>query len=564
VKKSAHNQAALDGMWRPRSRAGPPCGYSFRGATCSRRGAHHCVPRADRACFFFAEVLVHTKGRFARQAFVLDGWQEWEIVRPLFGEVVWSPEWGCYIRRFRVAYICVARKNGKSELAAGIVLFLLVADDEEAAEVYGAAKDTKQAGKVGEVVVRMMQLSPVLSARLKYNKNNRRVYDVRTASYYEVIPSDAEGELGANPHGAVIDEVLSQPDGSLWDALRTATGTRTQPLMLLVTTETNEPESFGASTIDEAERIQADPRRQPEAFAFVRKTPLEADPWDEKGWAWANPALGSFLSVAALRMEALEALNEPAKENAFRQFRLNQRQQQASRWMPMVAYDACGGMASAEPSLAGRLAHGGLDLSATSDLTALAWWLPGRGEGEPAEVLWRFWVPEAQVDWLDRRTSGRFGLWVREGFVRATEGDVVDYEAVHRQIQADAALLDVRSIGLDRWNAQATSNWLEEQGLPRRIVPQTYAGTSGALKELMRLTQDRAWQHGGNPVARWCFDAVEVKRDDRENIRTKKPDRAKDGRRIDAVDAVVMALEGCQSYTVEEEPPQRSRRPVSF
>lgn len=536
------------------------CGHTFRGKTCAKRGAHYCEPRADRPVAFFAELLVHTKGPWARKAFVLDWWQEHWIIRPVFGEVVWSAEWGRYVRRYRVVYIVLARKNGKSELAAGIVLFLLVADDEEGAEVYGAAKDTKQAGKVGQVVERMRQLSPVLSKRLGYNKNERRVYDPQTSSYYEVITSDAVGELGHNPHGFVLDEVLSQPDGSLWDALRTATGTRPQPLMLLVTTETDEPEGFGASTIDEAERIQADPKRDESAFALVLKTPLDADPFDEANWFHASPALGSFLSLDSFRSEARTARNEPAKENAFRQFKLNQRVSQASRWMPLHVYDKCGGAMVDEELFLGRQCHGGLDLSATSDLTALAWWFPG----DVATVMWRFWVPDAKVAFLDKHTAGRFSVWVREGFVTATEGDVVDYGKVHSQITADAQRFNVRSIGFDRWNAQATSNWLEEQQLPRRVVPQTYQGTSGALKELMRLTQQRSWNHQGNPVARWCFDAVEVKRDDRDNIRTKKPDRQKDGKRIDAVDAVVMALEGWMAELEVQEAPARSRVPVSF
>jgi phage terminase large subunit-like protein len=159
--------------WRPEGR-GPECRYAFRGQPCPESGAHYCAPRADRVVAFFAELLRHTKGPYARTAFLLASWEEHEIVRPLFGEVVWSVEWGCYVRRYRVAYIIMARKNGKSELAAGILLYLLVGDDEQAAEVYSAAKDTKQAGKVFEPALRMVQLSPALSARLRYYKHARR------------------------------------------------------------------------------------------------------------------------------------------------------------------------------------------------------------------------------------------------------------------------------------------------------------------------------------------------------------------------------------------------------
>lgn len=258
--------------WRPDG-DGPVCGYTFRDMECQESGPHYCEPRATRVVRFFADLLVHPKGPLQRRAFALRKWQEWEIIRPLFGEVVWSSEWCCYVRRYRIAYIVLARKNGKSALLAGILLYLLIGDDEEAAEVYGAAKDTKQAGKVFEPALRMMQLSPMLSRRLTYNKNSRRLIDERRSSYYEVITADAQGELGHNPHGFALDEVLSQPDGSLWETMTTAAGARLQELMCAITTETNKPGSFGADLIDEAERIEADPSRGPHIFAYVRKLP---------------------------------------------------------------------------------------------------------------------------------------------------------------------------------------------------------------------------------------------------------------------------------------------------
>ena len=505
---------------------------------------------------FFAEILVHTKGRWSRQAFTLDGWQEHEIVRPVFGEVVWSPEWGCYVRRYRTAHIVVARKNGKSELAAGMVLYLLVGDDEEAAEVYGAAKDTKQAGKVAEVVERMRQLSPMLNARLKFNKNNRRIYDEKTGSYYEVITSDAMGELGHNPHGFVLDEVLSQPDSSLWDALRTGAGTRAQPLFILCTTETSEPVSFGAQLIDEAERIEEDPARVPHAFSYVRKTPRDADPWDEANWAVANPALGSFLSAETLRQEALEARLEPAKENAFRQYRLNQRVSAVTRWLPIFTYDSSAGMVD-EAKLVGKPCVGGLDLSSVSDLTSLAWVFP---QGDARVVVWRHFVPEAVVPELDEQTGGQFSQWVRQGFVRATEGDVVDYDVLHGQMATDARRFAVGGVGIDPWNSAATANWMQQnmRKVPVHRVPQGYR-LSPALKEVERLIRESLFVHGGNPVARWCFDAAEIRQDDQENIKVVKPDRKATGKRIDAVPAAANAVDA-----LLRNPPRVRRAAVGF
>lgn len=528
------------------------CGYTFRDATCARRGAHHCVPRADRVVAFFAEILVHPAGPYARQRFMLRDWQEYDIVRPLFGEVVWSPEWGCYVRRYRIAYICVARKNGKSSLMAGIVLYLLVGDDEESAQIYGAAKDTKQAGKVFEPAKRMVQLSPLLSKRLKINQNSRRIIDEQTASYYEIITSDAEGELGHNPHGFVLDEVLSQPDDQLWNAVRTGAGARTQPLMLAITTETNRAPSFGASLIDEAERIEEDPTRAAHIFAYVRKLDDDADPWDEKNWAYPNPGLGQFLSIEALRQEALEAKLDARKENAFRQFRLNQRVNQASRWMPMHLYSASASEPWLTPdqrraALRGRIAYCGLDLSARSDLTAWCLVVP---DGDACDVLWRFWLPEPALDELDRLNGGKVRQWVQQGWITLTEGEMIDYDVVYADIGEDAAHFKIRAGGADRWSLAPVIHEIAKRTALRVddalvIVDQTFKGISPGMHELMGLIKEKQFRHHGNPVADWCFNSVQVKRAayDRELIRPDKPERKGSALRIDAVPAAAMAVD---------------------
>lgn len=547
-----------DRRWRPRSRAGSTCGYTFDRTTCAKRGAHYCEPRADRVVGFFSELLVHTKGRWARKAFKLADWQEQDIIRPLFGEVVWDPEWRTYIRRYRIAYIILARKQGKSEIAAGIALYMLVGDDEEAAEVYGAARDTKQAKKVWEPAERMRTLSPELSARLGVNKNEKRIFDLSTASYYEIVPADSMGELGSNPHCSIIDEVLSQRDDGFYNSQRTAQGTRAQPLLLLISTETNDPSSFGAHQIDEAERVQSDPSSMPHVFAYVRKTPMEADPWDEANWYHANPALGDFLSLSSLREEAMEAKADPTKENAFRQFRLNQRVQQVTRWMPLHLWDATAGMVT-EQELAGQRYFGGLDLASTTDLAAWVLWFP-----ESNKVLWRFWTPEAQLPALDTHTAGNASVWARQGLLRATEGDWIDFEAIQTQMESDfEAFGTPQSVGYDKWGAASVVQWLQRHDIEVTPVQQGYS-LSPALKEIMRLVKAGNLIHGGHPVARWCADSAEVRRDDADNIKLVKPDRAASGKRVDGLAALADAL-SVWLTTIEEGPSVYEQRGlVSF
>jgi phage terminase large subunit-like protein len=539
--------------WRPRSTRGPVCGYRFRNTVCAGKGAHHCKPRADRVVAFFAELLVHTKGRWARKAFTLEDWQEHEIIRPLFGEVVWSTEWRCYARRYRIAYIVLGRKNGKSEIAAGIALYMLVGDDEEAAEVYGAAKDTKQARKVWEPAERMRTLSPILRDRLGVNKNERRIFDLKTGSYYEIITSDAEGELGHNPHLFVIDEVLSQADDGLFNAMRTAMGTRVQPLLLAITTETNDPSSFGAHQIDEAERVQRDPTITPHVFAYVRKTPKDADPFDEKNWSTANPALGSFLSLTSLRQEAMEAKSDPTKENSFRQFRLNQRVSQVTRWMPLHVWDAQANVQTVERErLKGRTAFAGLDLASTTDLAAWVLLFPPESNDEPHQVLFHFWTPEAQIPYLDRHTAGRASVWARQGLLGATEGDWIDYSAIHAQITADHRDFRLVRVGFDQKEAASTAQFMQGLGLDIAPVAQGYA-LSGALKEMMRLAKSGRLQHGGHPVARWNADSAEVRQDDQERIKLVKPARHTSGKRIDGLAALGNAIQVWQLYLADDE-----------
>ena len=554
-----------DKRWRPKGTGKEPiCGYTFRGETCEKRGPHYCQPRADKAVVFFAEMLLHTKGPKVRTPFVLADWQEHEIHRPLFGEVVWSTEWERYVRRYRIAHIVVGRKNGKSEYAAGCTIMLTVADDEEAAEVYGAAKDTKQAGKVFEPALRMTQLQPQLKARLKHNKNSRRLYDEKTFSYYEMITADAVGELGHNPHGFVLDEVLSQPDSSLWDALRTGAGARCQSLFIAITTETNEPYSFGAGLIDEAEAIMYDPKRAPHIFAWVRKLPtndrelgrlrrhfkgrkdlpVSCDPFDERNWKWPNPALDAFKSRESLREQALEAHNDPTKENAFRQFQMNQRVQQVTRYIPMELWDANdGGEVWLRPdwkieTLLGQRCWAGLDLSSRLDLTA--WCLLF----EDGTAWWRFWVPDAIVPFLDQHTDGNFSQWCRAGWITATDGPSIDYDAVYAGIEEDWQRFAIANITYDKWSGEPVRQEIEKRtGLDMFESGTTYERMTLPMGEFMRKLKSHDYRHLGNPVARWMADALEAKspRDDPDRIRPVKPDRQKTGKRIDGLVALFMA-----------------------
>lgn len=538
----------------------PVCGKTFDDQQCGQRGAHRCGPRVAHVSAFFSEILVHTKGRWSRTPFRLAQWQLDDIMAPLFGEVVYSQEFGRYVRRYRLAWIEVARKNGKSELLAGIALYLLIADDEEGAEIYGCAMDRDQARKVFDVAERMIHLSPLLSSRLRINKQAKRIYDVTTGSYYEATASDSAGNLGHNPHGIVFDEVLTQKNSDLWNAMRTGMGARDQPLMVAATTAGDDPQSFAKQEHDEMLKILEDPERAPHILVYIRNLPADADPWDESLWHLANPALGEFLSMQSLRDEAMEAKNDVSKENAFRQFRLNQWQSQSSRWMPMHLWDKCTGDLWLNPHWHnkehhGRVAYAGFDLAAKFDLTAWAIVIPGDEADDPAHIMWRFWLPESGLERLDQFHDGKFTRFARAGWLTITEGSVIDYDKVISDIAEDAENFKIRAADCDEWSmwpiinriADTLNLDIEEGELT--AYRNTYDRLSPGMTDTLGLVRRNLLRHHGNPVARFCYDQCTVRHApyDPNLIRPEKPERGRDKARIDAVPAAAMAINAWKS-----------------
>lgn len=513
---------------------------------------------------------MHTTSRYARQPFTLTSWQRDEIIRPLFGTVHRDEELEEWVRRYRIAWIELARKNGKSELMAGIALYLLLADGEEGAEVYSAAKDTDQAARVFGVAKRMVELQPALKRRLKIYETNRRILDPRTGSYYKVLPADALGNLGENPHGILFDEIIAQPNRELWDALKTGFGVRSQPLLVAATNAGNDPTSFAAAEHRYCERVLESPEIDPARFVFMRNLPKDLDAFDERNWPRCNPAMTGpreerFLNVQVLRDEAREARENPAAENAFRQFRLSQWVQQTSRYMPLHVWDRSAGMVD-ESSLAGRRAWGGLDLSSSDDLTALALDLPvvddaGGLDPERHEAIWRHWITEAVYPELVKRTGREAERWVREGFLTVTSGDVIDYSEIRAELERIVAPpphglgITIDELAYDRWGATQLAVELQDAGLRVFSYGQSIKDLSPPTKLWDRLVRAQGYIHGGNPVARWQVDNLVVRTDSSGNI---KPDKEKSNEKIDGVVASIMALDRA-TLAAQKKPRRRSR-----
>lgn len=507
--------------------------------------------RAERVVRFIETFIVHTKGRHAGTPFILAPWQKDEIIRPLYGTVALDSQYDEWVRQYRIAWLEMARKNGKSEILSALALYHLIADEEESAEIYSVAADRDQASLVYNTAKRMVELQPLLSKRIDIIDSRKRLVYPKTNSFYQVLPGDAAGALGTNPHAVLFDEVLTQRDRHLWDSLRQGFGTRKQPLLIAATTAAYTTAAFALAEHEYGELIERKPETDPARFVFMRNVPREWDWQDEgeppssehpkgTGWYLANPALGDFLNINNLRSEAKEASEKPSAQNSFRVFRLNQWVSQAERWLDMSVWDA-NGAAFTREQMKGRECFAGLDLAATQDFTA--WVLLFKGsptdpEADGFTVLPHFWIPRPAIE---ARTNmrDRMEQWQREGFLTVTDGVTTNYDSILDHVTEDAESFRIRMIGYDPWNATHLINLIEERGQDTVKVPQTAPRLNDPCKALESALAERRMWHGGNPVLRWMADNVEL---EITGDGLMKPSRKRSGEKIDGIAALVTAL----------------------
>ena len=492
--------------------------------------------RKARRVVRFIEALRHTKGEFHGQPFHLLPWQE-KIIRDVFGTVRDDDP---SMRQYTTAYIEIPKKNGKSELGAAIALNMLINDDEWKAEVYSCASDRQQAAIVFDVAVDMVRQSPALMKRVKIVPSTRRMIYQPTGSIYQVLSSEVATKHGLNVSACIFDELHTQPTRALYDVMTQGSGdARKQPLWFLLTTAGTDRNSIcwevHQKALDILEGRKIDPRFYPVLFGL----PDEADWTSEENWYRANPSLDHTITIDKVRDAFRKAQETPADENQFRQLRLNQWVKQSVRWMPMDKWDECGGVVDPY-ALEGRACYAGLDLSSTSDLTALVLVFPPTSEDEPYIALPFFWLPEETLSLRVRRDHVPYDQWAKRGFIQTTEGNVVHYGFIERFICELGERYDIREIAHDRWNATMMVQTLEDDGFTMVPFGQGFKDMSPPTKELMRLVLEHRLCHGGHPVLRWNMDNAFVRTDPAGNL---KLDKEKSTEKVDGAVALVMALD---------------------
>ncbi|HEY0839774.1 MAG TPA: terminase TerL endonuclease subunit [Vulgatibacter sp.] len=490
---------------------------------------------ARRAVRFFEERLVHVEAEWADKPLLLEDWQKDQIIRPLFG---WKRR-SDGTRKYRTAFIALPRKNGKSILSSGIALKLLAADREPGAQVYSAAADREQAAIVFEAAKGMVEASPRLSERISVFKRSLVVRSTRSS--YKVLSREARTKHGQNAHGIIFDELHTQTSRELWDTLRTGTVARRQPLLVAITTAGYDRHSLCYQEWEYARKVRDGIIDDPFYLPVIYEAPEDADWTSPEVWKATNPNYGISVKVDYLEAECAKAKEQPAEENTFRQLHLNQWTEQAVRWMPMERWDACGKEPIDEAALAGRPCYTAIDLSSTLDVTAMVHVFPdGEGDDRSYIIVPRFFIPKEAMRQRVKRDRVPYDVWVREGLITATEGDVIDYRALRQAFDADAQKFAIAEVGYDRWGATQFTQEIEEAG--KTIVPigQGFVSMSPPTKALMTLILQKRIKHGGNPVLRWMASNIAVAKDAAGNL---KPAKDKSTEKIDGIVAAIMGLD---------------------
>jgi phage terminase large subunit-like protein len=481
--------------------------------------------------------LTQPKGEWQGEPFILEGWQCF-ILWVSFG---WQRKdsTGKYLRRFRIVYVEVPRKNGKTCWAAGVGLYLFVADDEPGAEVYSAATKRDQARRVHESAVWMVKNSPSLRSRIGIYRDNLHVE--KTNSKFEPVGADADTLDGLNVHGAIIDELHAHKTRAMYDVLDTATGSRRQPMLFCITTAGDDITSVCGQLHEHASGVLDGFDKGYEddgLFGFIASID-EGDDWtNEAVWVKANPNYGISVKPEDLRDKCQRAQKIPSAKSDFLRKHLDVWVEQANPLFNIDEWDKC--TAIVDPSaLVGRECYGGLDLAKSSDLTAFLLLFPPIEGEELWQVLPWFWMPQMAVE----NQLPPVQQWANDGLIKVTTTveDGTDYEFVRAQIVEASKKYRIKQIAFDPWNADSFCQQLQNKdGINVVSFPQVISRFNEPTRALIEDVRLHRAAHGRNPVLRWMATNVTAQEDSNGNLRPIKPER-KTKKKIDGIVCWIMA-----------------------
>lgn len=515
--------------------------------------------RADYVCGFLG-LLAFGSGDWKGKPFHLQDWQR-KPIREFYGTVDTDPESGRTFRIYQYLYQEVPKKNGKTEVAAGLGLYHLIGDGEKNPQVYICAADKDNATICYNAMCGMLDERPWLDKKVKRVPSKRRIELLDGSGFVQVLSAEAYSKHGYNASCVIFDELHAQPNRALWDIMTFGAGSaRLQPVWIVLTTAGDDPDrhSIGWEIHEQCRRILAaragtGPAEDDNPIWLPVMYGMPDDPeeiekidiYDEEVWRRCNPSIGITIPLRVIRQEAADAKKNEAKERLFRWLRLNQWIATKSvGWLPLTLYDRTqwhvesleerlkGNQlrAAMRQLLAGKRCFAGLDLASTTDLAALVLEFPPQPGLDHWVVLTHAWRPREGVLEAEKRDHVPYRDWERAGYITLCEGDMNDFEQIKDTIRNAARLYKLQILGVDPYLSREISGSLMKEGINVLEIRQNMTEMSPPMKDIERKLRGGEMKHDHNTASRWCFGNVRCAVDGNENI---KPMKNKSIGRID-------------------------------
>lgn len=523
--------------------------------------------RADYVCAFL-ELLAFGSGDWAGKPFRLQDWQR-EPIREFYGNVTTEAEENRKFRIFQYLYLEIPKKNGKTEVAAGLGLYHLLGDGEKNPQVYICAADKDNATICYNAMCGMLDARPFLDKKVKRIPSKRKIELADGSGFVQVLSAEAYSKHGYNASCVIFDELHAQPNRALWDIMTFGAGSaRLQPVWIVLTTAGDDPDrhSIGWEIHEQCRRILAaragtGPAEDDNPIWLPVMYGMPDDPeeiekidiYDEEVWRRCNPSIGVTIPLRTIRQEAADAKKSEAKERLFRWLRLNQWiATKAVGWLPLTLYDRTQWhvealeevlkgnalRAAMRQLLAGKRCFAGLDLASTTDLAALVLEFPPQPGLDFWVVLTHAWRPWEGVIEAEKRDHVPYRDWERAGYITLCEGDMNDFDQIKDAIREVARLYKLEILGVDPFLSREISGTLMKEGINVLEIRQNMTEMSPPMKDIERKLRGGEMKHDHNTASRWCFGNVRCAVDGNENI---KPMKNKSIGRIDITVAWIIA-----------------------